>query len=89
MRSLKWKGLVLVMTAVFAVVSVTGYAEAAQKRSRQSRRNNSTPAKTQSKNVRAEKKAPAVVTSDDVIGEEMLKLADLFGNRLKRFKHSL
>ena len=73
MRSLKWKGLVLVMMAVFAVVSVTGYSEAAQKKSRRSRRNTDAPAKT----ARAEKKAKApVITSDDVIGENMLKLAE-------------
>ena len=72
MRSLKWKGLVLVMTAVFAAVSVTGYAEAAAKRTRRSRRNTDAPART----ARAEKKAPAVITSDDVIGENMLKLAE-------------
>ena len=71
MHSLKWKGLVLVMAAVFAVVSVCGFAEAAQKRSRRSRRNTDTPARTS----RAEKKTP-VLTSDDVIGENMLKLAE-------------
>lgn len=72
MRLLKCKGLVFMMAAVFAVVSVTGFAEAAQKRSRRSRRNNDAPART----ARAEKKAPAVITSDDVIGENMLKLAE-------------
>lgn len=71
MRSLKWKGLVLVMTAVFAVVSVTGYAEAAAKRTRRSRRNTETTAKA----ARVQRKAP-VITSDDIIGEEMLKLAE-------------
>ena len=69
MRSLKCKCLMLMIAAVFAVVSV---ADAAPKRSRTSRRNTSSSAKT----VQAEKKAPAVVTSDDVIGEEMLKLAE-------------
>ena len=77
MHSLKWKVLVLVMTAVFSLVSVTGYAEAAQKRSKKSRRNNNTPVKTQPQNTRAEKKEKAPeLTSDDVIGEDMLKLAE-------------
>ena len=77
MHSLKWKVLVLVMTAVFAVVSVSGYSEAAQKKSKRSRRNNNTPVKTQPQNTRAEKKAETpAVTSDDIIGEEMLKLAE-------------
>ena len=73
MRSLKWKALALMMTAVFAAVSVTGFAEAAQKKSRRSRRNSNTPART----ARAESKAKApVITSDDIIGGEMLKLAE-------------
>ena len=74
MRLLKCKGLVFMMAAVFAVVSVTGFAEAAHKRSIRSRINNDAPART----ARAEKKAktPAVITSDDVIGENMLKLAE-------------
>ena len=73
MRSLKWKCLVLMMTAVFAVVSVTGYAEAAAKKSRRSTKSNNAPAKT----ARAEKKAktPTVITSVDIIGGDMLKLA--------------
>ena len=69
MRSLKCKCLMLMIAAVFAVVSV---ADAAPKRSRTPRRNTGSSAKT----VRAEKKAPAVITSDDIIGEEMLKLAE-------------
>lgn len=75
MRLLKCKGLVFVMAAVFAVVSVSGFAEAAQKRSKRSRRNTNTPAKTQAKEARAEKKTP-VITSDDIIGVEMLRLAE-------------
>ena len=70
MRSLKCKCLMLMIAAVFALVSV---ADAAPRRSRTPRRNTSSSAKT----VRAEKKAPVqAVTSDDIIGEEMLKLAE-------------
>ncbi len=73
MRLFKCKSLVLMMAAVFAVVSVSGFAEAAQKRSRRSRRNDNPPART----ARAEKKEKApVITSDDIIGGDMLRLAE-------------
>ena len=71
MRSLKWKCLVLMMAAVFAAVSVTGFAEAAAKRPKRSRRNTDTTAKA----ARVERRTPKL-TSDDVIGENMLKLAE-------------
>ena len=71
MRSLKWKCLVLMMAAVFAAVSVTGVAEAAAKRPKRSRRNTDTTAKA----ARVERRTPKL-TSDDVIGENMLKLAE-------------
>ena len=71
MRSLKWKCLVIVMVAVLAAACAGGFAHAAARKSRRSRRSNDAPART----ARAEKKAP-VLTSDDVIGENMLKLAE-------------
>ena len=74
MRLFKCKCLLLLITAVFVVMALTGYSEAAQKRSRSSRK--SAPArKTEQKNTPAKKSAP-VVTSDDIMGEEMLKLAE-------------
>ena len=67
MHSLKWKCLTVIIIAVFAAVSFAGYSEAAQKKSKKSRR---TPQKVSAE----QKKAPA--TSDDIIGGEMLKLAE-------------
>ena len=80
MRLLKCKGLVLMMLVMFSVVCASGFSEAAQKRTRRSRKNTNTPARTQAKDSRAEKaetkaKTPEL-TSDDILGWEMLRLAE-------------
>ena len=73
MRLLKWKVLVIMMIAVLAAACAGDFAHAAAKRSRRSRRSNDAPART----ARTERKAKApVITSDDIIGGDMLRLAE-------------
>ena len=71
MRSLKCKCLLVVIAAVFSMMAVAGYSEAAQKRSRSSRKSGTAP-----KTTSAKKKPSPAVTSDDIIAEQMLSLAE-------------
>ena len=70
MRSVKCKCLLFMIAAVFAVMSAAEFSEAAQKKSRSSRK--SAPA---AKSSTAPKKSSAP-TSDDILGSEMLRLAE-------------
>ena len=81
MRSLKCKCLLVMIAAVFSVMAAAGFSEAAQRRSRSSRKSG-TPSKAAQKNTPAKNSVPRasrpapVITSDDIIGEQMLKLAE-------------
>ena len=76
MSSVKSKCLWLVIAAVFAVMSSAGYSEAAQKKSRSPRKSTPPAKSSPAPKKPAPQKKPVTPTSDDIMGEEMLRLAE-------------